>query len=789
MNKILLFLSFCLFISYTSLDGQTVILDFEADTTSRQFQYFGSTLDGTLSNVIANPDASGINTSAMVADHVKPAGSESWAGAWANPGPTTDLTVNTEICVDVWFSSPGNMALKLENGDKPNWVIQVDVTDTMQWTQICFNTALPSIEAPFEAADGGVFNGLVVFFDFGQVLAEETTYYFDNIITRQMVIPKTVILDFETDTTSRQFQYFGSTLDGTLNNIIANPDPSGINTSPMVADFVKPANSEVWAGAWANPGPTTDLTNYTDICVDVWFNSPGNLALKLENGDKPNWILQVDVADTMQWTQVCFNTKVPSIEAPFETADGGIFNGLVMFFDFGMSLADSALYYFDNVVTQPGSVGTAEISFSVDMNSYSNAFTTVYVSGTFNNWSGDANPLSDDDSDGVWTGMISGIDIGAHEFKFSLDNWTASEQFNGNETCTIVDQSGNNVNRRLLVAADEVLPTFCYNSCYACGEAIMITVNLGQGSVVPSEEGFYIAGGGNFGNPGDFKLIDSDGDGVHSATFERPIGFESFYTFTNGACGDFSCKENIGGQDCANPDNFNDRHMGPFTEDAVISTCFGLCTTDTECGGAAGGTVTFYADMTEYSGAFTTPFISGNFNGWSGDSNPMTDADGDGVWTGSIELVAGSYEYKIQLDGWAVQEEFTAGDPCTVTNGGYTNRSLSVANEDFSVCYKWNTCDTCTVATGLNQLNVDNSIFKAQPTLVVTETNLIFGDNFTSEKEVNIFNAYGQLVRTIDLQSGMLNYRLDMSDIGTGLYLINVVTEGKQQTLKILIAN
>ena len=33
-----------------------------------------------------------------------------------------------------------------------------------------------------------------------------------------------------------------------------------------------------------------------------------------------------------------------------------------------------------------------------------------------------------------------------------------------------------------------------------------------------------------------------------------------------------------------------------------------------------------------FSTGFTNRAISGDFNGWSGDSNPLADADGDGVW-------------------------------------------------------------------------------------------------------------------------------------------------------------
>ena len=93
-----------------------------------------------------------------------------------------------------------------------------------------------------------------------------------------------------------------------------------------------------------------------------------------------------------------------------------------------------------------------------------------------------------------------------------------------------------------------------------------------------------MAGGGNFDNPGDrFQMFDDDGDGVYTITLERGVGFESFYTFANGNCPDYSCKEDISGQDCANPNNYNDRLLPAISDDTVISTCFAICTEDTNC--------------------------------------------------------------------------------------------------------------------------------------------------------------------------------------------------------------
>jgi hypothetical protein len=457
---------------------------------------------------------------------------------------------------------------------------------------------------------------------------------------------------------------------------------------------------------------------------------------------------------------------------------------LTLFFDFDQVPEADRTYYFDDVVVQAGGTAPVDVTFSVDMNDYEGTFTNVYVSGTFNGWSGDAHPLTDDDSDNVWTATVTGVPVGPQEYKFQVDNWAAQESFNGFETCTISDEAGQNSNRFLSVAEEVTVPTVCWNSCYTCGDAIQITINLGEGDITVSEDGLYIAGGNNFGSPGDYPLSDDDGDGVHSITVERQVGFSSFYTFANGACPDFSCKENIGGQDCADPDNFNDRFMGPITQDTVINTCFGICTTTTVCGGLP--TVIFEVDMNEYTEAFTTVYVAGNFNGWSGDGNPMTDDDGDGIWTTEISILEGSYEYKFQLDSWAAQEFFDDGDPCTITAGGFTNRLLEVTGVDDYVCYKFNSCDQCLIS-GINSLDYDQHIFSVYPTISSDFVNLVFGDQFQESKEILLLNGLGQIQKIIQLETGVQQFTLDVTDQSNGIYIINAQTEKKQQSNRIVI--
>jgi len=576
------------------LQAQVTILDFETPATTTNFQYFGSTLDGMLSSNIANPNATGINTSATVLKFTKPANSQTWAGAASNPFPATavDVTGGGIIKVKVHSDHVGNLALKLETSSTggADWILQQPITTLNEWVELSFDPNLPAFEGAQQPAAGNIYEKVVLFFDFGTAFPSDQTYYLDDIIVEQ-AITCSPILDFETPATTTNFQYFGSSLDGMLSSNIANPNATGINTSATVLKFTKPANSQTWAGAASNPFPATavDVTTGGLIKVKVHSDHVGNLALKLEASSTggADWILQQPITTLNEWVELTFDPNLPAIEGTQQPAAGHIYEKVVLFFDFGTAFPSDQTYYADDlVVCSSGGTPTADVTFQVNMNEYAGTFTTVNVSGEFNEWSGDSNPLSDADGDGVYSATLN-LPVGLYEYKFTLDNWAAQENLAITATCVQVTVEDANifVNRKLALSGDEELAPVCFNSCYDCGESVKITYNLGLlDSETPDPGGVYLAGGAEFGAPNiRFRMYDNDMDGVFSVTIERETGYGGYYTFTNGPCGDFSCKEIIGGLPCANPQNFNDRFLSPVQQDTVVATCFETCATASDC--------------------------------------------------------------------------------------------------------------------------------------------------------------------------------------------------------------
>ncbi len=590
-KRFTLFLA-CMFVGLLNVSAQT-ILDFETPATSTTFQYFGSSIDGQLTQTIANPNPSGLNTSATVLEFKKPAGAQTWGGAFSNPNPSTpvNLITNTTISIKVHFDHIGNLTLKLENSADggPNWVQTVANTKVGEWETLTFNVSIPSIEGPNLPAAGFIYSTVVLFSDFGNSPIADQVSYIDDIVVEQSVTC-TPVLDFEAPATSTTFQYFGSTIDGQLSNTIANPNPTGLNTSATVLEFKKPANSQTWAGAFSNPNAATPVNLLTGGLIKVKFHTdhPGNLTFKLEEAQDgaPNWALKVENSVVNEWVELTFDPSLPSIEGPNMPAAGHIYNKIVMFADFDQTFTTDQVYYIDDIeVCSSGNTPSAEVTFKLDMNEFGGSFTNAYVSGTFNGWSGNSNQLLDVDGDNVYETTLM-LPVGLYEYKFTLDDWAQQESFSPTSACTQTTIDGANVitNRKLVVSGDATLGPVCYNSCYGCGDAVKISINLGMNGITPDPGGVYLAAGLDFGPPGGrFKLEDLDGDGVFSIQVERQRGFSTFYAFANGACPDYSCKENIAGQPCAVASNFNDRQLSPVQQDTIINTCYATCATNTNC--------------------------------------------------------------------------------------------------------------------------------------------------------------------------------------------------------------
>ena len=335
------------------------------------------------------------------------------------------------------------------------------------------------------------------------------------------------------------------------------------------------------------------------------------------------------------------------------------------------------------------SAQTYNVTFQVNMNLVGAAFTTPEVNGTFNGWCGGCNPLEDPDGDGIWSTTLA-LAAGTYEYKFAYDSWAGSESLTEGSPCTVT--AFGFTNRFLDLTGDVVLDPVCWGSCEACPlDVYNVTFNVNMNEVgapftTPEVNGTFNGWCGGC-NP----LEDPDGDGIWTTTIALAPGtYEYKYAYDSWA-GSESLTE---GDPCTvTAFGFTNRALIVSGDTELDVVCWGSCT---NCDGVDSTyNVTFRVNMNEVAEPFTTPEVNGTFNGWCGGCNPLEDPDGDGIWTATLALTAGDYQYKFAYDSWAGSENLMPGAPCTVTDGGFTNRALSVTGDDVLDVVCWGSCLDC----------------------------------------------------------------------------------------------
>lgn len=147
------------------------IEDFEGEAPT--FSVFGNIAD---TEVVVNPNPSGINTSSRVANLKKSSGSEVWAGTFFELDEPLDLQNFPNISIKTHAPTSGiTVKLKIEDqlGDNGGITHEVDITNAVanDWEELVYD---------FSGAPEADYVRIVLFFDFGTA-GDDSDYYFDDI--------------------------------------------------------------------------------------------------------------------------------------------------------------------------------------------------------------------------------------------------------------------------------------------------------------------------------------------------------------------------------------------------------------------------------------------------------------------------------------------------------------------------------------------------------------------------------------------------------------------------------
>ncbi len=345
---------------------------------------------------------------------------------------------------------------------------------------------------------------------------------------------------------------------------------------------------------------------------------------------------------------------------------------------------------------------TYPVTFKVDMRGYSGAaYTVVNVNGSFNNWCGGCNAMSDANNDSIWEVTLP-LTAGSYDYKFTVDGWTGQENLMSGLPCT--QTNSGYTNRFVAVTAATTLDAVCWQSCNVCSSPpttynVTFQVDLNGYSGAPYTT-VNLNGTFNGWCGGCAVMTDANNDSIYELTLPLPAMAIEYKFTLNGSSTNSVWEQLTAGSSCTVTNGgFTNRGYTVAANATLPAVCWQSCNVCTAPPPPTYAT-TFAVDMRGYSGpAFSTVNINGTFNGWCGSCNTMTDANNDSIYEITLPLLAGAIEYKFTVDGFNGQESLTPGSPCTVTNFGFTNRSYNVSAIGSVGVVCWNSCSACAPPT------------------------------------------------------------------------------------------
>jgi hypothetical protein len=144
----------------------------------------------------------------------------------------------------------------------------------------------------------------------------------------------------------------------------------------------------------------------------------------------------------------------------------------------------------------------------------------------------------------------------------------------------------------------------------------------------------------------------------------------------------------------------------------------------------------------------------------------MEDANNDNVWEVTVPLTTGAIEYKFTVDGWNDDEIFAGGESCTVTNGGFTNRSYNVTTAASIGVVCWESCGAC--LGGISELDASVAIYPNPVNTVMTVKAT------EAMQQIRILDLTGKEVA--NFVANGLTQEINVEALKAGIYTIQIAT-------------
>jgi hypothetical protein len=772
---------------------------------STNVNYSTTNFGGNATTIITDPT----NSLNKVAQTVKSNTAETWAGTTMSTSSGLANAIpfssgNAYIRVKVYSPNSGiQVRLKAEDPNDPTKSVETEATTTTAnaWETLTFNFAN---QATGTAAInyGYTYRMLSIFFNFGVTgtTAGTKTYLWDNVefgtgtVAPQLNMPVT----FESTTLNYGLTDFG----GNTSSIVTDPSVS----SNKACKVIKSSTAELWAGTTigASTGFSTAIpftSSAKTISMRVYSPTIGTpIRMKVEDPNDGGKSVETEATTTVAnaWQTLEFNfanqaTGTAAINLAYT------YKKLSVFFNFGTTgaIAGEKTYYFDDVTfgtITPPVPSKVNIKFSVDTKNITlNANDTITLNGTFNGWCGACTPMTKTPGTNIWTTTVALDTATDFEFKYAVGAWVSSENLASTLSCT--KTTGNFTNRLFRTAkVNDSIPLACWEKCTACtgtggSSKTYLTFQVDMAKNKPAA-GDTVTLNGTFNNwcGACNQMTNKPGTDiwVTSVLLDKDSTYDFKYTVGNWKSQEL-LKE---GMTCTTTKSgFTNRTITVSKlNDTLPLVCWESCVSCLNT--APKAKVTFKVNMKNYvddSLSIKGVTLNGSFNGWCGECTKMT-AIGNSIYSVTLTLDTGAYDYKFTVGNWLDQEQFIATDPCTKTVGNFTNRFLVVKDTTSIIAgtYCWNTCTKCE-AIGVAEQALKNVKVYPNP---ATETLYIeMGQLLERDSKVLVYNMLGELMisKTSNQNNGNGTINLDTHSLKQGIYLLKIEADNAVKTIKFQI--
>lgn len=330
-----------------TLNAQYIYNDFDANQNET---FLG---DPNTPAVVANPDASGINTSANVAEWVRGEGYQ-WAHVYTELEGKIDFSTVTTFQVKVYSPIACEVLFKLEDKANGGTFVEVmgNVTTPNEWELLTYD---------FSGTASGTYDKIVIFFDFATTT--DNTFHFDDVEgpeyatggpTGAVALPVT----FDDETINYGLTDFG----GNLSEIIVDP----ANPDNNIVQSIKTETAATWAGTtvggtvgFATPIPFVEGS--TSMSVAVMSPTIGTpMRLKVEAAGDPTISVETEAVTTVanEWEVLVFDFSNEATGTAALNLDYS-YNKASIFFNFGTDgvTAGEQTYYWDDMEFVGGGTG------------------------------------------------------------------------------------------------------------------------------------------------------------------------------------------------------------------------------------------------------------------------------------------------------------------------------------------------------------------------------------------------------------------------------------------------